>query len=69
MAFTVAQLTALESAFASGSLEVTYEGKTVKYPSADDMIKRMEVIRASLVDQGLISETRVRRSVASYSKD
>ena len=43
MAFTVAQLTAIEEAIGSGALEVTYEGKTVKYRSADELRKLYEL--------------------------
>lgn len=69
MAFTVAQLTAIEEAIGSGALEVTYEGKTVKYRSADELRKLYELVRADLVRQGLITDTRNRVSVAAFSKD
>lgn len=69
MAFTVAQLTAIEEAIGSGALEVTYEGKTVKYRSADELRKLYELVRADLVRQGLITDTRTRVSVAAFSKD
>lgn len=69
MAFTVLQLTALEDAIASGTLEVTYDGKTIKYSSAEDLIKRYNLVRSQLVTAGLISDTRVRVSVADFSKD
>jgi hypothetical protein len=69
MAFTVAQLTVLEEAIASGALEVTFDGKTIKYPSAEDLIKRYEMVRAQLIKAGLISDSRVRVSVADFSKD
>lgn len=69
MAFTVAQLTAIEEAIASGALEVTYEGKTVKYRSMDDLTKARATIRADLVRQGLLTDTRNPVSVASFSKD
>ena len=69
MAFTVAQLTVIEEAIASGSLEVTYEGKTIKYPSFEDLQKRYDFVKAQLVAAGLVTETRQRVSVASFSKD
>lgn len=69
MAFTVAQLAAIEEAIGSGALEVTYEGKTVKYRSMDDLIKARTTIRADLVRQGLLTDTRNPVSVAAYSKD
>lgn len=69
MAFTVAQLTATEEAIGSGALEVTYDGKTVKYRSMADLLKARDAIRADLVRQGLITDTRNPVSVASFSKD
>lgn len=69
MAFTVAQLTALEEAIGSGALEVTYEGKTVKYRSMDDLRKAYDFVFAKLVEQGLVTESRTRVSVTSFSKD
>ncbi len=69
MAFSVAQLTALEEALASGAVEVTYEGKTVKYRSTDDLRKAYDFVYAKLVDQGLVTDSRTRVSVASFSKD
>jgi hypothetical protein len=69
MAFTVAQLTAVEEAIGSGALEVTYEGKTVKYRSLADLKAAYELVRADLVRQGLLTDTRNTVSFASFSKD
>lgn len=69
MAFTVAQLTALEEAIGSGALEVTYDGKTVKYRSMDDLRKAYDFVFSKLVEQGLVSDSRTRVSVTSFSKD
>lgn len=69
MAFTTTQLAAIESAIASGSLEVTYEGKTVKYASMDDLQKRYNFIRSKLIAQGDIANDRIRTSYVSHSKD
>lgn len=69
MAFTVAQLSVIEEAIASGSLEVTYEGKTVKYASAADLMTRYNFIRSQLIADGLITDTRVRTSLTAFSKD
>lgn len=68
MAFTVAQLTALEEAIGQGALEVAYEGKTVKYRSMDDLRKAYDFVYAKLVAQGLITDARTRVSVTSFSK-
>jgi hypothetical protein len=69
MAFTVAQLTALEQAIGNGTLEVTYNGQTVKYRSMDDLRKAYDFVFTKLVDQGLVADNRTRVSVTSYSKD
>lgn len=66
--FTTSQLAALESAIASGSLEVTYDGKTIKYASFDDLKKRYEYVREQLAAAGLVTSPRVGTSVASFSK-
>lgn len=69
MAFTVAQLTALEEAIGSGALEVTYDGKTVKYRSMEDLRKAYDFVYAKLAEQGLVSDARTRVTVTSFSKD
>ena len=48
MAFTQAQLDALETAIASGTLEVKTGDKSVRYHSLDEMIKLRDVIRNQL---------------------
>lgn len=70
MAFTVAQLTVIEEAIASGSLEVTYEGKTIKYPSFEDLQKRYDFVKAQLVAAGAVAASSTPRvSVTDFSKD
>ena len=39
MPWTQTELDALKRAFAGGTLRVTYDGKTVEYGSADDLLK------------------------------
>lgn len=69
MAFTVAQLTALEEAIGAGELEVTYDGKTVKYESAEGLMKRYNFVKAQLVASGLVSAGSVKRvSYAAFDK-
>jgi hypothetical protein len=48
MAWTQAQLDAIESAIASGVTTCSYEGKTVTYASLDVMLRVRSMIRASL---------------------
>lgn len=48
MAFSVSQLTALESAIASGVLTVSYEGKTSTFRSLDDLLRMYYFIQRKL---------------------
>ena len=56
MAYTTAQLNALEAAIAQGVTSVSYRDRTVQYRSLNDMIKLRDQMRRDL---GLITpETR-----------
>lgn len=48
MAWTDAQLAALEDAIAAGATRVTHEGKTVEYRSIAEMIQIRNMMRGSL---------------------
>lgn len=48
MAFSQAQLDAVETAIASGELKVAFNGREVSYRSIDDLIKARDTIKASL---------------------
>ena len=48
MAFTQALLDALKLAYASGTTRVTYEGKTVEYASAKDLMQRISFLEREL---------------------
>ncbi|WP_457650869.1 phage head-tail joining protein [Profundibacter sp.] len=48
MAYSQAELDALKSAYAQGILRITYEGKTVEYGSADDLLGRIRVIEGEM---------------------
>ena len=67
MAFTQAQLDALETAIASGTLEVRYGDKTVRYQSTSDMIKARDLIRDQLNSTSATQKTRA--TFASFVKD
>ena len=69
MAFTTAQLTALEEAIASGELTVSYEGKTVTYRSMKDLREAYDMIRSSLESAGLLTEEAPKTSYAAFSRD
>lgn len=48
MAWTQTELDALKRAFASGTLRVTFDGRTVEYGNADDLIKRIRAIETEV---------------------
>lgn len=48
MAFTQAQLDAIEEAIAAGSTSVSYEGKSVTYRTLDEMMRVRAIIRQAL---------------------
>lgn len=48
MAFTQGELDALKRAYASGTTRVTYEGKTVEYATAKDLMQRIRFIEREL---------------------
>lgn len=64
MAFTQTQLDALEAAIASGTLEVRYGDKSVRYQSTADMIRARDVMR----DQLGITAASSRCSFSTFSK-
>ncbi len=48
MSWTTTELDALRRAYASGTLRVSYEGKTVEYGSAADLLSRIRTIEREL---------------------
>lgn len=52
MAYSQAELDALKAAYAQGILRITYEGKTVEYGSADDLLRRIRVIEGEMAATG-----------------
>ena len=58
MSFTVTQLTAIESAIASGELKVAFDGREVTYRSMDDLIKARNTVKSALQDSGTIPKKR-----------
>ncbi|HSF94176.1 MAG TPA: hypothetical protein VLA52_04050 [Thermohalobaculum sp.] len=53
--WTEAELAALRRAYASGTLRVSYDGKSVEYGSAEDLIARIRTLERSVTgtDQAL----------------
>jgi phage terminase large subunit GpA-like protein len=66
MSWTQAELEALKRAYASGTLRVSYEGKTVEYGSEADLIRRIRTIEGEMAV--LSGNPRPRRSLASFRK-
>lgn len=62
MAWTQSELDALKRAFAAGVLRVTYDGRTVEYASADDLLKRIRAIEAEIA-----ASSGTKRPVAGYA--
>jgi hypothetical protein len=46
--WTETELAALRRAFSSGTLRVSYDGRTVEYGSADDLLKRIRTIEREM---------------------
>jgi len=55
MAFTLNQLSAIESAIASGELKVLYDGKEVWYRSISDLIKARDMVKSELIATGQLA--------------
>lgn len=68
MAFTQAQLDAVETAIASGELKVMFDGREVIYRSIDDLLKARDVIKSSLQASGSIPAA-IHTSYASRGRD
>jgi|YelNatPaOPRAMG01_1025707.scaffolds.fasta_scaffold103823_2 hypothetical protein len=51
MAYTQSQLEALEAALASGTLRVSFEGRSLEYRSVDELKKAIGEVRAGLAAQ------------------
>jgi hypothetical protein len=72
MAFTTADLTALETAMKSGTRVVRYQDKTVEYRSLDEMLQLYSFIKTQLdatdAPAGLQTTVGTKRILASFSK-
>lgn len=58
MSFTVEQLTAIESAIASGELKVVFDGREVTYRSVDDLLKARNTVKSALQESGVVTKKR-----------
>lgn len=66
MAWTQAELDALKKAYASGTLRVRYDDKSVEYGSDTDLLRRIRVIEREINNSS--GNKRSNRSFASFSK-
>jgi len=66
MAFTQQSLDAIESAIASGTLTVEYNGKRITYQSTADLIRVRNMIRADLENRSGVGGSR--SSVGTYRR-
>jgi hypothetical protein len=48
MAYTQAQLDALDAAIASGTMVVMYDGKRIEYRSMDELVRARRIVAAGL---------------------
>jgi hypothetical protein len=62
VSYTQSELDALRRAFAAGTLRVSYDGRTVEYGSADDLLKRIRTI-----EREMAAETPTRPPVAGFA--
>jgi hypothetical protein len=66
MVWSQTELDALRSAFAAGTLRVTYDGRTVEYGDADDLLKRIRIIEREMA--AATGGSKPSRSLASFTK-
>lgn len=66
MSWTQPELDALKKAYAAGTLRVSFEGRSVEYGSASDLLSRIRVIESEMV--ALSGKSAPRRSLALFRK-
>lgn len=69
MSYTTAQLTALETALATGELTVVFEGKSVTYRSIEQLKRAIDIVRADLIANGLLTDSTPRVSYAAFDRN
>lgn len=60
------ELAALRRAYASGTTRVSYDGKSIEYGTASDLLRRIRVIEAEIAASA--GQPKPRRSFARFSK-
>ncbi len=66
MSWTQAELDALKKAYASGTLRVRFDDKTVEYGSEADLLRRIRVIEREIRSSNGIGQPH--RSLARFTK-
>jgi hypothetical protein len=66
MTWTQSELDALKAAYASGTLRVSYDGRTVEYGSEADLIRRIRTIERGIA--AAAGKPRPSHSLASFRK-
>ena len=66
MPWSLSELEALRKAYASGTLRVSFEGRSVEYGSASDLLSRIRTIEAEM--QSRSGNKPPRRSLASFGR-
>ena len=66
MNWTESELAELRRAYASGTLRVSYDGKTIEYGSAADLLARIRTVEAEMA--AAAGRPKPRRSFAAFSK-
>ena len=66
MSWTEPELAALRKAYASGTLRVSFEGRSVEYGFAADLLSRIRTIEAEMAAQSGIRPPK--RSLASFGR-
>ena len=64
--WTETELAALRRAYSSGTLRVSYDGRSVEYGSAEDLLRRIRLIEGELATAS--GRPKPRRSFASFAK-
>ena len=66
MPWTDEELAALKRAYSSGTTRVSYDGKSIEYGSAADLLARIRLIEAEMAAAS--GTAKPRRSFATFSK-
>jgi len=66
MPWTEAELEALRRAYATGTLRVSYDGKSVEYGSAEDLLRRIRTIEREIA--AAAGKPKPSRSYAAFGK-